>query len=458
MRKRIVLITLGIVVFFIIFALVTAEYYSSRPSFCGSCHIMKHYYESWLNDKKHSEKNVACVDCHYKPGEKFSIKAKFKGLGQLFSYFSTYVDAVEVRTRTTVSDISCTTSDCHPEQNLKDKKAKFTEKISYVHKTHFDKTVEGQKLHCATCHTHVNADKHFEVPKEICYICHFKEVKFSEGRSKCALCHELPEKPIEKPGKDEASTDRPITHKSIEEAKVSCQSCHYQLIQGTGEVKIEDCRNCHHHPELLEKAKDRKLMHEKHISEQNAKCFDCHRPILHKEFPPFDAVVRNCSECHPEPHIYQKMLLAGTGGIGIDKPYPIAHFDVKVNCLACHVEEGLDLKGRKFRRGSPQICTECHLNDQEKKHLAGKWQDDVHEALLAARDLEKEALEAIEKAKGNVSAKSLRKARARLKDAQANLRIADAGGGVHNKKYAMLLIDTAVTDLETIIEELQEKL
>lgn len=455
MHKKIILTFCAIIGLLIITGIIGGEYYTSRPSFCGSCHIMKNYYESWKKDK-HSELNITCVDCHYPPGEKHALKSKFKGLGQLFTYLGTGTNVV--RTPAKVSDLSCKTSECHPNEKFMDKRIQYTEKIFYVHNTHIDKTIEGQSLHCDTCHQHIKSENHFEVPKAACYLCHFKGAKLNEGRAKCSFCHVVPEKPLNKIEEGAEPPNRLITHKTLEEAKVPCHSCHYQIVQGRGDIKKEACFNCHEYSEgMLKKADDKKIMHDKHVGSQEARCFDCHMPIEHKEVAPYDAVLKNCSECHPEPHIYQKMILAGTGGIGIDKPYPIAHFEVKVNCLACHVEEGFDLKGRKYSKGSSEACTKCHLKDQEKKQLAEKWQDDVREALQEARDLEKEALEAIENAKSRVSAKTLRKAQAKLKDAQTNLRIADAGGGVHNKKYAMLLIDTALTDLETIIEELEDK-
>ena len=38
---------------------------SSTPQFCGTCHNMKPYYQSW----KHSKHNkIACVECHISPG------------------------------------------------------------------------------------------------------------------------------------------------------------------------------------------------------------------------------------------------------------------------------------------------------------------------------------------------------------------------------------------------------
>ena len=41
---------------------------SKEPSFCASCHIMKPYYQSWIDSsllaRSHAEKGVVCLDCH----------------------------------------------------------------------------------------------------------------------------------------------------------------------------------------------------------------------------------------------------------------------------------------------------------------------------------------------------------------------------------------------------------
>ena len=161
MSKKIILKVLAIFIVITAAGLLTAENYTSKASACGSCHIMKPYFNSW-EKSTHGEEDVACVDCHYPPGERHSFKAKFRGLGQLFTYVGT--KGATVRKSARVSDLSCTTSECHPPEKFMDKKLKFTEKIPYVHRTHMDKTIEGQTLHCDTCHQHVRKDKHFEVP------------------------------------------------------------------------------------------------------------------------------------------------------------------------------------------------------------------------------------------------------------------------------------------------------
>ncbi|MBI4848237.1 MAG: NapC/NirT family cytochrome c [Nitrospirae bacterium] len=459
MNKKLFLLLLIIAVLVAAGGIIGSEWYTSQSKFCGSCHIMKKYYASWKSSK-HGEKDIACVDCHYAPGEHTTLKAKFKGLGQLFSYLSSKDTAV--RKPAQISDLSCMTADCHPKEKFADKKLNFSEKIPYIHKTHFDKTVEGQTLHCSTCHQHVRGEKHFQVPVVACYLCHFKNAEFNKDRSKCSLCHAIPAKPLQKQKKEtgvavDASEgeEKPITHESLEKAKVSCQSCHYELVQGKGEIKRENCFDCHEYSEeMLKKAGDKKVMHKEHVAAQNANCFDCHEPITHKKADFMDSVRLNCQSCHPETHISQTLLIAGTGGKGIEETYPIAHNEMRMNCFACHTKDGTDNKGIKVKRGEEQTCADCHTERQ--KNLAKQWKEDVDEELMNARAVEKTAAQAIENARGKAPARSINKAVVLLKDGRENLTLVHAGGGVHNKKYSMLLLETAVEKFEEAIEEVKK--
>ncbi|MDP3297602.1 MAG: NapC/NirT family cytochrome c [Thermodesulfovibrionia bacterium] len=455
MGVRTILLILLVIGALTVAGIVGSEWYTAQPGFCNRCHIMNRYYNTWKEDK-HSKKDVACVDCHYAPGQKLTVKAKLKGLRHLTTYFTT--SDKEARTPARVPDSSCTTSQCHPKEKFFDKKIKFTEKIFYIHKTHEEKTIEGQKLHCDTCHLHVTREKHFEVPREACYLCHFKNAGFNEGRSKCSLCHEVPTKTFVKEG---GTGGKLISHQTLEKDKVPCWSCHYQLIQGTGEIKEKECLNCHEKGETLEvlkKENKKEILHKAHVGEQNAKCFNCHDYIDHKEAKELaylDVAISSCATCHSEPHLQQKLLIAGIGGKGIDKPYPIKHYDVKISCLACHTEEGYNEKGIKIKKAVSKTCVACHTKEQEL--LSKQWGTAVLEELKEAKRIEKETIAVIENAKGKLPEKNIKKAIAMLKDGQENLRIVDAGGGVHNKKYSTLLIETAVENFEGVIEELKDK-
>jgi len=112
-------VAVGILIVVLGSGLAVGEYYMGKPAFCGSCHIMGPYYKSWSKDLHGRELGTRCVDCHYAPGERFTIKAKFKGLSQLVSYFSGR--AGQARPRAHVSDASCLTAPCHGDNAFVDK-------------------------------------------------------------------------------------------------------------------------------------------------------------------------------------------------------------------------------------------------------------------------------------------------------------------------------------------------
>src|SRR5262245_31942397 len=100
-----------------------AEHRTSQPQFCASCHIMEPYYDSWQADMHGSKLDVACVECHYAPGESTTIHAKLRGLSQVASYFSGRYGAT--RPRPHVADASCLTSKCHGDGKFMDKPIHF---------------------------------------------------------------------------------------------------------------------------------------------------------------------------------------------------------------------------------------------------------------------------------------------------------------------------------------------
>ena len=450
MKLKILLTTIISVFAVVIAAVFTTDYYTSRPSFCGSCHMMKRYYNSWASG---THNKVKCIECHYSPsGGNYSFGAKFKGLGQLYTYLSSYTKTTSARKPLTVNDSNCMTKDCHPAAKLDEKKYVFGERALYIHKTHFDKTIEGQTLHCDSCHQHLSAGKHLEVPKQACFLCHFMNTEFNQDRAKCSLCHTIPTKPLQRQMQEVKPGENPVTHQSMAEAKVDCQSCHYELVHGNGEIKEEECVNCHDTPEILVNADDMELLHQKHIGEQNARCFDCHRPIRHKQIDFLDPVRETCFICHPNHHNNQKLLLLGKERQGTMN-VPGLMYDVKTNCIGCHIEERF-IMGEKVLHGSAEACVACHT---EKYYgMLEEWKNKIKDELEYALEIEKDAEQAIKAAEVKVSMEKLNEAKGLLRKGQKNLRLIEYGGGVHNYKYSIVLLDDAMNNFEDLIGLLKE--
>ncbi len=232
-----------------------------------------------------------------------------------------------------------------------------------------------------------------------------------------------------------------------------CSSCHLQLVKGKGLIKKEKCLDCHDNEKpVMAEVSNKKLMHKEHVAEQNASCFNCHEIIEHnKEADFIDPVREACSACHPDHHKYQKMLLVGKGRKGVPK-MPALMSEVKTNCLGCHMDERL-IKGEKVAQGTGKTCAACHTEKHEA--MAKEWKDKATEELKNAKEVEKEALDAIESAKGKVSEEKLKEAMAMLKEGQESMHIVEYGGGVHNKKYSVMLLDNAMNNFEDAIDLLK---
>ena len=465
MKKRkitfmILAVLAGLFVVIVISGIIGAEHYTAQPEFCGSCHMMKSYYNSWKRSG-HGEKDIACNVCHYQPNEEEDAYIQFKGLGQLFTYF--YTGGHETRMPTSVRDQSCQTSKCHPK--LSDN-VRLTETVSLNHNTHIAATFEGQKLHCSICHHNSTAERHFEVSKDVCYLCHFANQKYNEGLAKCSLCHEIPAYPLQQHKRrfkgswwqEGSSDDNVITHQSLEEAKVPCQSCHYEVVRGDGKVNKLKCEVCHDNILKPDVRTGKKILgttdHStgQHVSGQYTECADCHEPIQHNKIEFLDPVVEGCFVCHPDHHKFQKLLLLGEKRDD-DSNISGLMYNAKTNCMSCHLKEEV-IDGEKVLLGSAKSCVACHT----KKHelMVGEWKNKTKEELKSARGLAEKAKYAIENAKGKVSGEKLEEAMAMFKKGRENVNIVQYGGGWHNKRYSLKLLDDAMNDFEEAMDLLNE--
>jgi len=465
--------------------------------FCGYCHILTYpdvvqkSYELW---KKSKHKEIGCVECHYPPKETDRLNKTSASNPETVNahipknppehFFYIKLGGATIRTRPKISDASCMTSNCHgkPDDKFKTKKIKFTEKVLFVHEPHLDKKkqIEGQQVNCTSCHQHETDTKKFEVSKAACHLCHFKNVRFNQDRGKCTQCHELPTKPIQTSG------EKPITHKMLQEAKVTCAGCHIELIQAVGggryealfedgelktalvlnasQIKKENCLACHDKKKALKEDRNKKLMHQKHVTIKNARCLDCHQPILHTKADLDQPVMvayagsdmnqpklPGCAACHPEPHRYQRFLSAGPKRSGVSRT-PDFMFKARTNCLGCHVEKEFNAKGQMIMKASAKTCVRCHTKDHKK--MLKDWKAELADEVKYSKEIEQEALTALAKAK--LPEPKLAEARKMLSQGRENLNIVKFGNGVHNKKYSIMLIDAAITHFEDMIEYLEE--
>lgn len=557
--------TLGITVIcltlFMGIAMGGAELYTARPEFCGTCHIMDPYYKSWSRDIHGQKLGVRCVDCHYAPGERFTIKAKFKGLSQVASYFSGRYGAG--RPRAHFNEASCLTSSCHGDGAYKEKllligeprtetrlvggqetQVERTPSVRFRHVKHevtperlaeaeqervaarealaqalapdalariervatsvkpthdrqdelrqlfaefkLDERAQGQAtalmnavhletrlrhlqgLGCAACHAFdATGQRHISVNQTTCFTCHFNNEGFNTGTGECLKCHEAPTRAIVVHAATTLEPDEKPTlmdHRDIVSRKINCASCHFDVVQPGIGVTARECQNCHDQDRFLEgfdarTTADVERYHEVHIGHRRARCEDCHRGNEHRLLDPLRIepgpsflrpVLSDCQHCHPGHHAEQVELLAGVGGAGVDRPMPNAMFGSRINCRACHTEPGSDFKGDPLIKATQEACIACHSGEYGK--MFEQWTSEIEtylseaEALLA--NAERRAAE-LEKAGRPLT----RDSQVMLDQARENIRLVKAGRGIHNRHFALQLLDVARRRLTTLLGE-----
>jgi hypothetical protein len=223
---------------------------------------------------------------------------------------------------------------------------------------------------------------------------------------------------------------------------------------GAGRPKYENCSVCHDQTKNLQKAGDKKEMHRLHVTTKNARCFDCHRLIEHRKLKTHDPLPGDCLSCHPDPHRFQRLLAAGTER-DVIQPLPDPMFKARASCLACHVERQKTHKGQVVMKASARTCVQCHTKDYER--MLELWKRELAREIEKAEKLESEALEALTKHESEMTKEKLKEVNRMLEFGRENLSIVRFGNGVHNAKYSISLLDSAIDSFKNTIGYLEGK-
>lgn len=155
---------------------------SSQSSFCGSCHIMDPFYDSW---KTSAHRTVKCIECHIPPGLENKVMAKLNGAGQVVDDL---LNRVSMKPSASVTSFSCMRGGCHVREELA---TPPTTERSYLfdHEKHLDLDMYGITIACTSCHSHVRGETHFEVNTNVCIVCHMGEINDQPGQTILAGLH-----------------------------------------------------------------------------------------------------------------------------------------------------------------------------------------------------------------------------------------------------------------------------
>jgi len=381
---------------------------AERPGFCAAmCHVMKESVESW---RESSHEGIVCAECHNKPGPRglwegaviAPIKESWLMITANYGHKPIAVD---------IADESCMREHCH-KMRLLHGKAPF-KGVVFDHKEHLEKIIEGKKLKCVSCHSQMVMGTHMAVTEQVCFICHFKESTKGEVPHGCPSCHESPIEIVTYKGMR-------FDHRSAEALGQPCRDCHFDITHGKGKVNAEKCKTCHEEEHPEEKVQDAVHMHEMHVVEHNAKCFNCHEEIGHSIPPSFEVL---CEKCHlSENRMFQGLDRTGTAVMPSKKAGPL-----EMDCTVCHQEDA-------DYRATEDGCDACH--EGKKGRTIQDVQLDFQKNLVKAKEAVSDLKSSLEK-RNKPSAKAALMADA----ASGSLELLelDESRGVHNPQYSKLL-------------------
>jgi hypothetical protein len=241
LTRRFGLLALGAIVVFLM-GFGWFMHYTTTPEFCATCHFIKPYVQSW---RESNHNMVNCLKCHYPPGVVSYMRGKLVGLSELIK---TITKTHGAKPHAEVEDAACLREGCH-ETRLLEGKVAFKGKYPFDHSLHLTELRRGKKLRCTTCHSQIVQGSHMTVTESVCFTCHFKghvHERTLDPVGNCTSCHDVPGEPIQ------VTDTRSFEHAPIVGRGVSCDKCHFDSIQGAGEVPRQVCLDCHGEPERLE--------------------------------------------------------------------------------------------------------------------------------------------------------------------------------------------------------------
>jgi nitrate/TMAO reductase-like tetraheme cytochrome c subunit len=403
-----------------VIALFAGVQISSQPGFCGTCHVMRPFYESW---KTSTHKEIPCVECHIPPGIAAEFEKKFEALSMVVNYFTgTY----GTNPWAEIPDEACLRPGCHDQRLLMGREV--FQNVLFDHRPHLGEMRREKRLRCTSCHSQIVQGQHIAVTESTCFLCHFKDTKLNEETARCTVCHETPEKIITTAGLH-------FDHGDVKRFDMNCTLCHQTVVKGEGEVPQERCYTCHSEPERLARISEVEFMHRAHVTDHKVDCLHCHLEIQHRIPKELEAVATRCETCHVGgSHAPQRDLYVGIGAKDVH-PRPAAMYLAGVSCESCHL---VTQEGRRI--ASEVSCMSCHgakfmkIYQNWQSTLQSRWQQIAK--LLA-------------ESKAFLASSTL------LQRAEENFSFVTKAHAVHNPGYASEILLKVYEDIKRALEEAQ---
>ncbi|HVN84508.1 MAG TPA: cytochrome c3 family protein [Candidatus Binatia bacterium] len=391
---------------------------TSQPRFCGTCHNMRPYYESW---KTSTHNQIACVECHIPPGIESEVRKKYEALSMVARYFTgTY----STNPWTEVDDKSCLRSGCHVKRVLLGREV--YKGVLFDHQPHLTELRRQKQLRCTSCHSQIVQGSHIAVTASTCFLCHFKGVTLNTETARCTLCHAIPEKTITTAGLS-------FNHADVKRYGMNCMSCHEGVVKGEGEVPRERCFTCHNDTARLNRYGETEFLHRTHVTDHKVECLNCHIEIRHKIPAREEALATECRSCHSSGagHAGVRELYRGIGGQGV-QPQPAPMYLAGIRCEACHNRQQGDTA-----TADEVSCMKCH--GPAYLTIYRGWKTGLQYRFDGVRAELKAATDALSGVDGDAASN--------LAAARQNIAFLEAGKPIHNPSYAVSLIEKSHQDI-----------
>jgi hypothetical protein len=420
--------------------------YSETPSFCGLCHNMEIYVNSW---KTSSHRDVACIKCHYEPGFGPHLRAKLRDIQLGLAYIITGRGIKKPHHE--VSDVSCLRKGCHAKADIRENM--IFKNVVFNHSRHLGELRRGKRLRCNTCHDQIVQGAHLKVTEVDCFICHFYNAG-PQGRDQCLSCWKCGSCHIQPKG-DILVRGSSFNHKRYIDRGVDCLDCHTGINKGDGHVPENKCLECHKEHELRNVTFTSEFLHQGHVTNRKIECYRCHTAIKHEvgEPPTVTGFMSSCNKCHTgEIHLGPREMYMGTGGIG-GGDNPNKMFVLGVDCTGCHKsreESKVALYTTRYtEKALANSCVSCHGEGYDEmlfnwKDLLIRAENDVNRRIF---DVQKKLYETI-KAQRSTDHQRIRRAQNLINEARHNFSFVNLGKGVHNIEYALRLLNYARNNAE----------
>jgi len=128
-------------------------------------------------------------------------------------------------------------------------------------------------------------------------------------------------------------------------------------------------------------------------------------------------------------------------------------FEVNTNCMGCHLKKTVS-KGHDVRTASGDTCVACHT--EQHREMLAKWKKTLASEVSDVEEVEAEVRALLAELQGDLNEEQLNQANSMITEGVELLNIVRVGNGVHNKKYAVTIIDGAFGKFEDTIELLED--